>query len=69
MKYLRTHIPTGEKFTAEFNTSHHSDFNHYNVISRKKLLATAQRVVQGWNTMHPDLWHYEVLEEEDVHNT
>jgi hypothetical protein len=69
MKYLRTHIPTGEKYIDEFNISHHSDFHHYNVISRSKLMATAKSVVERWNNYHPDTWHYEVLEEvEDAHN-
>ena len=67
MKYLRYHLPTGEKYEGEFNTSHHADFHEFNVISRAKLQKTAKELIGRWNQQHPDTWHYELKEEEVEH--
>jgi hypothetical protein len=65
MKYKREHVPTGTVQTFNFTESHDECFGYYNVMSKDKVKQTAESWIKAWNRRHPELWRYELVEEEE----
>lgn len=62
VNYKRTHLPSGSIQTFDFSGTHSLVFGELSdgySFSRK--VEVAKDLIDSWNRMHRDTWHYEVV--------
>ena len=58
--FVRTHLPTGRVWHADFNYSHGACFGDAAGHSERWSTRVAINLVSGWNAQHKDTWRYEL---------
>lgn len=65
MKYQWHNYATNNNGISEFNITHHWCFEPTERCpqNKKMMQAEAERIIAYWNKVHPEIWHYALLED------